>query len=114
MLSRKYRATRLDIENTIKAGMNIPGICLYAKISRNDSAKAGFAIVVSKKTEKTSVGRHQIKRKLSACIEASLPQMQSDFKKTVVFFVKDRKNPAFYDQAEKDIQEILTKAHFFN
>lgn len=113
MLSRKYRAERIDIENTIKTGINIPGTCLYGKISKNDSPKAGFAIVVSKKNEKTSVGRHSIKRNISACIEASLPLMQSGFKKTIVFFVKDIKNPVFYNQTEKDVKEILTKAHFF-
>ena len=58
MLKSKYRATRLNIEDTIKNGIMISENFLYAKVSRKDSENAGFAIVVSKKIEKTSVGRH--------------------------------------------------------
>jgi ribonuclease P protein component len=114
MLNRKYRATRVDIENTIKTGANIPGTSVYAKISRSEGKKAGFAIVVSKKTEKTSVGRHLIKRRISGFLEKNLPKIDADFKKTAVFFMKDVKSPLFYKQAEKDIKNILEKGGFFS
>jgi ribonuclease P protein component len=113
MLNRKYRATRIDIESAIKTGISISGMVLYAKISKQDRKSAGFAIVVSKKVEKTSVGRHAIKRKISAYLESQLTKMNPEFKKTLVFFVKDAKSPNFYTQAYKDLVDILKKADFF-
>lgn len=113
MLNRKYRATRIDIESTIKTGIPLSGNVLYGKISRNNGEKATFAIVVSKKVEKTSVGRHLVKRKISAFLEANLDSIKKDFKKTIVFFVKNNKAADFFMQAEKDLKEILVKAGFF-
>ena len=113
MLNRKYRATRIDIESAIKTGNTLFGASIYGKISKNDSKKAGFAIVVSKKIEKTSVGRNKIKRLISSLLEKAMLTMSPDFKKTLVFFVKDAKNPLFAKVAQKDMADILQKAGFF-
>ena len=113
MVNRKYRATRTGIESTIKSGSTVFGTVMYAKLSRNHGHNPSFAIVVSKKVEKTSVGRHRLKRKISSTLEEAIPEMKADFKKTIVFFVKDAKNLHFYAQAEKDMKEILIKADFF-
>jgi ribonuclease P protein component len=113
MLQKKYRASRIDIAEAIKTGSSIFGTVLSAKISRNTVEKGGFAIVVAKKIEKTSVGRHRIKRKISTSIESRLSQISPDFRKTIVFFAKDAKNPLFPQLAEKDVQTILEKIHFF-
>lgn len=113
MLSRKYRANRTDIENAIKMGQTVSENYSYAKVSRKDPEKAGFAIVVSKKIEKTSVGRHLIKRKISAAIEASLPKMSPDFKRTVVFFPKKTEKLISYQEIKKEIEKILTGLKFY-
>ena len=113
MLSRKYRATRKDIEDAIKSGIMISGDFLYAKVSRINTEKPSFAIVISKKIEKTSVGRHHIKRIISAAIESNLPKMNSDFKKTVVFFPKKSEKPVSYDLIKKNVEEILKKISFY-
>jgi ribonuclease P protein component len=114
MLSHKNRATRPNIEETIKTGPTIFGNFLYAKISRKDHEKAGFAIVISKKNEKTSVGRHLIKRRISSCIEKSLSKTNTEFKKTAVFFLKkDKKLPIPYSEIILDVDFILKKANFF-
>ena|ERR1035437_1795280 len=107
MLSRKYRATRPNIEDTIKTGASVFGKFLYAKISRKESEKVGFAIVISKKNEKTSVGRHFIKRKISSYIEVNLPKINKEFKKTVVFFIKKTKEPIDYKEAKKDVEFVF-------
>jgi ribonuclease P protein component len=112
MLSRKYRATRPNIEETIKTGVSIFGKFLYAKISKKEGEKAGFAIVISKKNEKTSVGRHLIKRKISSYIEADLSKINLKFKKTVVFFIKKTEEPLSYEEMKKDIDFILGKVAF--
>lgn len=88
MLNRKYRASRSDIEETIKTGISIHANFLYAKISKKEVEKVGFAIIISKKNEKTSVGRHLIKRKISSFIEKNLSKINQNFKKTTIFFIK--------------------------
>ncbi len=112
MLSHKYRPTRLDIEETIKTGISIFGKVLYAKISKKEMIKPSFAIVVSKKTEKTSVGRHLIKRKISSYIEENLEKINPSFKKTVVFFIKKTTEPLDYTEVKKDVEFVLKKLGF--
>ncbi len=109
MLNRKYRANRIDIEETIKTGISIHGMFLYAKISKKESKKPSFAIIVSKKNEKTSVGRHNIKRKISSYIEEKLNKLDPKFKKTVVFLLKKTNLPLDYNEVKKDVGFVLNK-----
>ncbi|MFH0755377.1 MAG: ribonuclease P protein component [bacterium] len=113
MLSRKYRAIRSDIEETIKTGISISGKFLFAKISKKEKQNLGFAIIISKKNEKTSVGRHIIKRKISSFIEKNLPKINSNFKKTIIFFLKKTNEPLIckknFKEIEKDIEFILNQ-----
>ena len=110
MLNHKYRASRFNIEETIKTGISIYEKFLYAKISKKEAEKLGFAIIISKKNEKTSVGRHLIKRKISSYIEEKLNKINPEFKKTIVFFVKKMEQKIDYKQVEKDVGFILEKA----
>ena len=109
MLARKYRATRIDIENAIKGGFNVDSAFVYAKISRKEPKTAGFAIVVSKKVEPTSVGRHLIKRRISDALEKNLSKISPSFKKTVVFFAKKQEKVPEYAEIRKCVEEILEK-----
>ena len=111
-MNRKYRAARTDIEETIKKGLTVSEDFLYAKVSRSSAPKAGFAAVVSKKTEKTSSGRHLLKRRIHAAIESLLSAMDPDFNKTVVFFAKKANNPIPYVQIRKEVEKILKKSGF--
>lgn len=110
MLSRKYRATRHNIEESIKTGVSVSGNLLYAKISRKETKNVGFAVVISKKIEKTSVGRHLIKRRIVSCIEENLSKINPEFKKTVVFFIKKINGTINYKEVKKDVVFILKKA----
>ncbi len=109
MLSRKYRANKDDIEETVKYGLNIQGDFLYAKVSRGKKDINTFAIIISKKTEKTSVGRHLIKRRISSVLEDIIKDSSKDYLKTIVFFYKKSKKvpetSLFYD----DLSDILSK-----
>lgn len=109
MLSSKYRATRTNIEETMKTGQSIFGRFLYAKISRKEVEKAGFAIIVPKKYEKTSVGRHLIKRKISSYIEANLAKINPNFKKTIVFMMKKTSEQLDFKEVKKDVEFVLSK-----
>jgi ribonuclease P protein component len=113
MLGRKFRATRLNIEETIKTGLIINGKFLYAKFSRKEDKKPTFAIVISKKNEKTSVGRHLIKRKISSLLEQNIKQIGQNFKKTIVFLFKKDAGTLDWVEIEKDVDFILEKAGFF-
>lgn len=113
MLERKLRATRLNIEETIKTGLTINGKFLYAKISRKEKNNPSFTIVISKKNEKTSVGRHFIKRKVSSLLEENIKQMSQNFKKTIVFLFKKDAGTLDWVEIEKDVDFILEKAGFF-
>ncbi len=113
MLSKKFRATRANIAETVKTGKTIPGNILYAKVSRTPTVSAGFAIIVAKKVEKTSVGRHYIKRRTNSFLEEQLLKMNPDFKNTVVFFVKKTKEALDYTVLKEDLIEILKKSEFF-
>ena len=109
MLPRKFRASRINIENTIKNGVTIPGNFVYAKISRGISEKPGFAVIVAKKTEKTSVGRHLIKRRIHSILEVFIKKIKPDFKKTLVIFVKKTEKPITLPQIKTGLEEILKK-----
>ncbi len=104
MLKQEYRAKKADIEETIKSGK---------AISREYKEAPGFAFIVSKKTEKTSVGRHYIKRKTTALFEAELPKMKESFKKVMIFFPKKTENRIDFAKLKKEMIDILTKAEFF-
>lgn len=108
MLGRKYRATRPNIEETIKTGNTIFGKFINTKISKKNHEKLGFSIIVPKKVEKTSVGRHKIKRKISSFIEKMLSKINKDSKKTVVFFAKKTDEPIDYPKVEKDVENIVS------
>ena len=109
MIPRKYRATRIDIENAIKTGITVDSPILYTKVSKKVPEKTGFAIVISKKVEKTSAGRHLIKRRISDVIEKSLPKIKPDFKKTVVIFAKKQDKIASYRVIKENLEGILAK-----
>jgi ribonuclease P protein component len=109
MIPRKYRATRIDIENAIKAGITLDSPIVYAKISKRAPEKTGFAIVISKKVEKTSAGRHLIKRRISDIIEKNLSKIKPDLKKTIVIFAKKSEKIPNYADLKKDLESILTK-----
>ncbi|MBU6370744.1 MAG: ribonuclease P protein component [Patescibacteria group bacterium] len=109
MMPKRKRPSRAEIEQTIKTGRTAPGEFVYAKISRESGISPLFAVVVSKKTEKTSVGRHRIKRRISAAAEKTLKTMP-DFKKTMVFFAKKSDAVTTYADIEKDVGAIFRSA----
>ncbi len=109
MIPRKYRATRIDIENTIKTGVTLDSPTVYAKVSRKDPEKTGFAIVISKKVEKTSAGRHLIKRRISDVIEKNLDKIKPDLKKTIVIFAKKQDKIPSYKTIKEGVENIFGK-----
>ncbi len=112
MLKKEYRASRIDITSTIKNGRTAPGRLVYAKYASASSPHSHFAVVVSKKAQKTSVGRHRLKRQMSAAIEkyTSLEASQPSF--TIVFFAQPQEPSASYRLLEENIRNILETIGF--
>jgi len=111
MLARKYRATKILIGETIQKGKTIQGDFVYAKYLKNQVNKPFFAIVVAKKVEKTSVGRHHIKRLVSQCIEDILLKPAVQPTKTIVFFAKKTEKKPVYSILKKDIAKIADQIY---
>ncbi len=107
------RANKKEIDEAIKNGKTVSGDFMYAKVSRISLEKPSFAIIVSKKVEKTSVGRHFVKRKISSILEKELLKMSSGFKKTAVIFAKKKEDKIDLVLAEKDLVHILGSSGFF-
>lgn len=86
MLSRKYRFhSRGGVRYTYKQGKTIrtPKLSLvHAKNSRN---RQRFAVVISKKIEKTAVGRNRIRRRVYEAIRCELKDFSA--KKDCIFVV---------------------------
>ncbi|MBI3887648.1 ribonuclease P protein component [Candidatus Microgenomates bacterium] len=66
------------------------------------------AFLVSKKVHKSSVVRHDIKRKLSDAIEPFLPRMSKNVE--LVFLAKQKSVESSRDELKKEIQTILQRA----
>lgn len=108
MLGRKFRLKRLEIEETIKKGVsfNIFFVCIKAlKISsRKDN---GFSIIISKKNEKTSVGRHKIKRTISSIIENNNFHKKELKFNAIVIILKQKTTPINIKDFKEGVLKIL-------
>jgi len=81
MIPRKYRLNKEDIQKVIKSGHFLHGQGVYVKYLKleNDPKTSMFSIIVPSKIEKTSVGRHLVKRKISSIVEKLLKTLKSDY-----------------------------------
>ena len=97
MLSRKFRVTKEDMELVIRSGKGPSHDFFYVKTLANNLNNSRFAVIVSKKIEKTSVGRHLLKRRVWAIIDKL---EKKRFKKQMDF--------AFFVKKAFDKKDILT------
>ncbi len=77
-------------------------------VDRKDKLPSFFSFVVPNKIKKTSVGRHLIKRRMSAVVEKLLITLKPGF--LVIFFAKKDVSAFPFDDTEKEIIELLKKA----
>lgn len=89
MLAKKYRFhSRGGVKYTYQKGRTLrgPNISLiYAKNTRNHQR---FTVVVSKKVEKTAVGRNRLRRRVYEAIRLNLPNFPD--KKDCIFVVYNK------------------------
>jgi ribonuclease P protein component len=111
MLARKFRLSRLEIEECIKKGVSLNGLYFYIKASSfSDRKNNGFSIIISKKVEKTSVGRHRIKRIVSFIIEKTgLYKKETKFN-GFLFILKQKENKGFYEkELGADVENTINR-----
>ena len=103
----------------MKEGVFVHGTSLYLKLlppTPTKSAKTPeevsepgqFSFVIPNKIKKTSVGRHLIKRRLTAAVEKLLITIKPGF--SAIIFVKKDISTLPFTEVEKEVVELLKKA----
>lgn len=103
MFAKKYRINSRDFLSILKKGKRFlfPQGLIYVLYTKNSPR---IAIAVSKKEEKTSVGRHRIKRRMAYAFKKyKLPAGD------LLVFAKAKAKQEKYEVLEKEIGIVLDK-----
>ncbi|MBR2600932.1 ribonuclease P protein component [Candidatus Saccharibacteria bacterium] len=88
MLSKKYRFhSRGGVRFTYKHGKTIRGALISLVYNDNSKGFTRFAVVVSKKVEKTAVGRNRIRRRMYEAIRLVMKDNNKYAKHDYIFVV---------------------------
>jgi ribonuclease P protein component len=109
MLPIKRRVKKALFPKIMKEGIFLHGINFYLRLlDRKDALPTLFSFVVPNKVKKTAVGRHLIKRRISAVVENLLTTIKPGF--LVIFFAKKDVSSLPFGEVEKEIVELMRKA----
>ena len=109
MLSKKYRFhSRGGIKYTYKKGRTIRSPHLGLIFHRNERHRQRFAVVVSKKVDKTAVGRNRIRRRIYEAIRLELPQYSTEMDCVFIVYSKDLATMPFVE-LQTIIRSLLTR-----
>ena len=90
MLSKKYRFhSRGGVKYTYKHGKTIREPRMSLVYNDNSRGYTRYAVVVSKKIEKTAVGRNQVRRRVYEAIRYELPRFSKKRDNIFVIYSKD-------------------------
>jgi ribonuclease P protein component len=117
MLPTNRRVKKEFFSEIIKNGSFLPGNNFYLKfVNRNGSTSSPqvttFSFVVPAKIVKTSVGRHLIKRKMTAAVEKVLVNLKTGY--SVIVFNKKDVTTLTYKDIEREILDLLSKIKVLN
>jgi ribonuclease P protein component len=113
MLPLKRRVKKASFEKIMKEGVFVHGTNFYLKLlDRKDNSPSLFSFVVPNKVKRTSVGRHLIKRKITAVVENLLTTLKSGY--SVIFFTKKDVSALPYSDIEREMVELLKKARIIS
>ena len=110
MLSRKNLVPlRKDFPRIKKDAKNYdsPSFGLLVSYQKTDEP-AQAAFLVSKKVDRKSVVRHQVKRKLAEAVKSFLPRMAKNTQ--LVFLAKQKAVESRYEELKTEVQSILRRA----
>lgn len=108
MLPIKSRVKKDLFPKIMKEGVFLHGNSFYIRfLNRKDSLPSLFSFVVPNKVKKTSVGRHLIKRRMSAVVEKLLITLKPGIS-AIIFAKKDISRVSF-SEIQKELTELLNK-----
>lgn len=106
MLNREHRLPSSISFRNVKI---ITTPCFSLRLKQNNLPVSRFGFLISKRVEKTAVGRNNIKRRFRACIEKKLPGIKEGF--DLLFLLKTE----VLDQPSSTIcamiDDVLKKEH---
>ena len=108
MLPLKSRVKKADFPKIMKEGVFLHSTSFYVRyLDRKDSLPPLFSFVVPNKVKRTSVGRHLIKRRMSAVVEKLLITLKPSI--SAIIFAKKDVSEVPFGEVEKEIIELLNK-----
>lgn len=109
MLPIKRRIKKESFGKIMKEGVFVHEVNFYLKLlDRKDDSPSLFAFVVPVKVKKTSVGRHLIKRRMTAVVENLLITLKNGY--SCIVFAKKDVSTLPHEQIEKEVTDLLKKA----
>ncbi len=110
MLSKQNRLRKQkDFDFVFKKGHSFFLKEFRLRIVQNGNSKSRFAFVVSVKTMKRAVDRNRIRRQLSEIIRLFLANIKDGY--DVVFLINKDALKKPYQELQKSVFQLLTKAH---
>lgn len=111
MLSRKNLAPlKMDFPRIRKNGKNYDSPSFGLLVSyRPAGDQALCAFIISKKVDRRSVIRHEVKRKLSDAIQSFLPRLPKNIE--LVFLAKQRAAASAREELLKETETVLHRAN---
>jgi ribonuclease P protein component len=93
----------------MKEGVFVHSVNFYLRLcNRGDSLPTLFSFVVPIKVKKKSVGRHLLRRKMSATVESVLLDLKVGF--SVIIFAKKDFSTLPHKEMKQEILDLLVKA----
>jgi len=97
----------------MKEGVFLHSLSFYLRfLDKQGDETSLFGFVLPNKVIKTAVGRHLIKRKLTAAVESLLTSINPGFQ--VVVFVKKNPQPLSLLAIKYEISDLLKKGKMLN
>lgn len=107
MLSKKYRFhSRGGVKYVYRHGTTIRRPDLSLVFCDNDHGKTRFAVVVSKKVEKSAIGRNRIRRRLYEAIRLDLDKFKQPRDYIFVIYNKNLRNLSF-SELQKTVRSLI-------
>ncbi len=109
MLARKNRAPlKKDFSQIRKTGKNYDSPSFGLLVSYRSASEPVCAFIISKKIDKRSVVRHEVKRKLSDAITSFLPRLPKNIE--LVFLAKQKAVQSTREELKKELESVLGRA----
>jgi ribonuclease P protein component len=109
MLPTNRRVKKESFAKIMKEGTLVRTNNFYLRfLPQNNSILPQFGFVVPNKVKKTSVGRHLIKRKMTAVIERNQFNIKNNL--AIIIFVQKDITTLVFSEIEKEILELLRRA----